>query len=148
MKDNSKTKTPNRGNAKAAQNRKVRRLALREELASREYLRQIEEIDEELQKDVWSESLAALRLRADLQFRRLAKTLPDLKAVNDPIDVGGLRGTLSAKGKKIVAAMIGGEISPDEGASLLQAIVLLTRITESDELAKRVSALEDKHGKS
>ncbi len=117
-------------------------------LASREYLRQIEEIDEELQKDVWSESLAALRLRADLQFRRLAKTLPDLKAVNDPIDVGGLRGTLSAKGKKIVAAMIGGEISPDEGASLLQAIVLLTRITESDELAKRVSALEDKHGKS
>ncbi len=145
-----KKKTPNqaRGNSRAAQNRKVRRLALREELASREYLRQIEEIDEELQKDVWSESLAALRLRADLQFRRLAKTLPDLKAVNDPIDVGGLRGTLSAKGKKIVAAMIGGEISPDEGASLLQAIVLLTRITESDELAKRVSALEDKHGKS
>ena len=145
-----KKKTPNqaRGNSRAAQNRKVRRLALRKELASREYLAQIDAIDEALQKDTWADNLQALKLRADLQFRRLAKVLPDLKSATAPIDVGGLRGTLSAKGKKIVAAMIGGEISPDESASLLSAMASLTKITESDELAKRVAALEDKHGKS
>ena len=75
--------------------RKQRREALREELKAREYLRQLDIIDSEL-ADNWktlsSENVAALRLKADLNFKRLAKVLPDLKAVEltgedgDPIE--------------------------------------------------------------
>lgn len=62
----------------------MRREALREQLKGLEYLRQIERVDQVLQegwRDMDGDQIAALRLRADLQFRRLAKVLPGLKAV-------------------------------------------------------------------
>ena len=148
MTDKKKPTSPNRGNAKAARNRKVRRDSLRDELKAREYLRQIEEINKTLKKDDWGDNLQALKLRVDIQFRRLAKTLPDLKASSESVNLEGLTGSLTKKGEKIIAAMSNGELSPDAGTSLLQAMASLTRVTEFDELAKRVKALEAKHGKS
>ncbi len=148
MKTEKKHTNQARGNSRAAQNRKVRREALRDELKAREYLRQIEEIDKTLKKDDFSDNLQALKLRVDIQFRRLAKTLPDLKASSESINLEGLTGSLTKKGEKIIAAMSNGELSPDAGTSLLQAMASLTRVTEFDELAKRVKALEAKHGKS
>ena len=62
----------------------VRREALREELKAREYLRQLDIVDGEL-SDNWnslsSENIAALRLKVDLNLKRLLKVLPDLKSI-------------------------------------------------------------------
>ncbi len=148
MTNKKKQKIPNRGNAKATQNRKLRRDALREELKAREYLRQIEEIDQKLQEDEWSANLQALKLRADLQFRRLAKVLPDVKSSSERVSVAGMTGSLTEMGEKIIAAMGSGDLSTDAGTAMLSAMVSLVRVTEADELAKRVAALEEQHGKS
>lgn len=66
-------------------NRSLRRETLREELKSREYLRQLEEISRFLRrhwKDISSEQTAALRLRAEINFKRLAKVLPDARELH------------------------------------------------------------------
>ena len=65
-------------------NKKARLDALRESLKGGEYLRQIEEVCKELGhnwRELSSEQIAALRLKADINFRRLNKVLPDLKQV-------------------------------------------------------------------
>jgi len=70
--------------ARPDKNRQRRRAALREELKAREYLRQLDEVASEVTenwKSLSSEQVAALRLKTDLNFKRLAKVLPDLKAV-------------------------------------------------------------------
>lgn len=70
--------------ARPDKNKQRRRDNLREELQAREYLRQLQEIDKELcdnWKQMKSDSVAALRLRADINFKRLAKVLPDIKAI-------------------------------------------------------------------
>jgi hypothetical protein len=147
MTNQRKPKIPNRGNARGAQTRKLRRDALREELQAREYLRQIDAIDQTLQenwRDLASGELQALKLRADLQFRRLAKVLPDLRLSSQRVSVNGLSGSLTEMGRQIIAAIGGGDVSPEEGAAMLQALAAQARITEIDELAKRVSELESK----
>jgi len=57
---------------------------LREELQAREYLRQLEMVDSEITEN-WrslsSENVSALRLKTDLNFKRLAKVLPDVKSI-------------------------------------------------------------------
>lgn len=67
-------------------NKQVRRDALREELQAREYLRQIQQVDNALSAE-WRTmkrtQVEALRLKVDLNFRRLKKVLPDLKLVGD-----------------------------------------------------------------
>lgn len=77
----------------AEENKKIRREALREELKSREYLRQVHKIleteDEEL-------NIPAAKLKMDGYFKLLAKTLPDTKAVeltgdaDNPIALTGI----------------------------------------------------------
>ncbi len=73
-------------------NKRVRREALREELQAKEYLRQLDEIDKEITEN-WrslsSENTSALRLKADINFKRLSKCLPDLKAIEHSGDDGG-----------------------------------------------------------
>ncbi len=148
MKDDKKTTNQSRGNSRAAQNRKVRRDSLRDELKAKEYLRQIEFIDKKLQEDEWSANLQALKLRADLQFRRLAKVLPDVKSSSERVSVAGMTGSLTEMGERIIEAMGSGDLSTDAGTAMLSAMVSLVRVTEADELAKRVAALEEIHGKS
>ena len=79
----------------------------------------------------------ALRLCVD----RLA---PQPKATAEPVTVPGLREaeTLTEKAGAIVDAIGAGAIPPDVGASLLGALGTVARITELDELAARVAALE------
>lgn len=67
-------------------NIKRRREALREELKSREYLRQLHNISDEAQK-ADKDDIPALRLRADICFGLLKKTLPDLKQTEMTVDV-------------------------------------------------------------
>ncbi len=134
-----------RGNSRAAQNKRIRRDALREELGARKYLDQIEKIDEQLQGEEWKENLQALKLRIDIQFKRLAKALPDLKSVSAPVVLDGMNGSLTQMAERVIAAMSSGELSPDDGTSLLKAMASLAKVTEFDDLAARVKSLEAKH---
>lgn len=53
---------------------------------------------------------------------------------------------LTTQGRAVLAAVARGELAPGQGAQLLGAIGTLARVVEIDELAKRVAALEGKHG--
>ncbi len=74
--------------------------------------------------------------------------LPDLKSSSERVSVEGLTGSLTEMGQQIIAAMGSGDLSSDAGTAMLSAMSSLVRVTEADELAKRVKALEAKHGKS
>lgn len=78
--------------SRPTKNKQARREALREELQAREYLRQLQEVDDSLSSNwrvLTSEQVAALRLRTDINFKRLAKVLPDLKAIELTGEDGG-----------------------------------------------------------
>jgi hypothetical protein len=63
-------------------NRLVRREALREELKSREYLRQVHKILDELaERNLPINEITRMKTRMQGYFNLLAKTLPDVKAI-------------------------------------------------------------------
>jgi hypothetical protein len=74
------------GNDKRIQ---AQRQAIRESLQTGEYLRQIEEVSDVVNAK-WDElsanQIQALKLRADLNFKRLNKVLPDLKSIDMVVD--------------------------------------------------------------
>ena len=77
-----------RGHSRAAQNRAIRRDALREELKAREYIRQVTSIADRLNPDVEdsykSDQVPAVKARADMYFRLLDKSLQNLRPVDVP----------------------------------------------------------------
>lgn len=78
----------------------------------------------------------------------LERTVSPLKAV-DPVQLLTLpKGTLTEQGQAVLAAVAAGEVSPGQGAALIGAIGSLARVTEIDELAARIAALEKTHGKT
>ena len=85
----------------------------------------------------------------DVQAARLIleRVLPPIKATEHaqalPLPDGG---TLTAQGRAVLSAVAAGELAPGQGAQLLAAIGSLARVTEIDELAARIAALEGKHG--
>jgi len=74
----------------AKKNKEIRQEALREELKAREYLRQLQDIDDTIRKN-WESmetaQVSALRLRADINFKRLDKVLPNLTSVEMTADI-------------------------------------------------------------
>jgi hypothetical protein len=95
------------------------------------------------------EKLLAAARQGDIQAARLIleRVLPPMKAVEQAqaIDLPG--GTLTEQGRAVLAAVAAGELAPGQGASLLGAIATLSKVTELDELAARVAALEKKNAK-
>ena len=98
--------------------------------------------------------LAGLVLAAkqgDMQAARLIleRVLPALKPVEQAVP---LRlpdgGTLTAKASAVLAAAGAGELAPTQAAQLITALGSLAKITEIDELAARIAALEEQHGKT
>ena len=75
------------------------------------------------------------------------RLIPPLRAVDGAVmlDVSGP--SLTAKGDAVLKAMSEGKLTPDQAAALLQAIGAQARIVETDELEKRLSALEAKSNK-
>ncbi len=78
----------------------------------------------------------------------LERAIAPLKATEQaqalPLPDGG---TLTAQGRAVLSAVAAGELGPSQGAQLLAAIGSLARVTEIDELADRVAALEEKNAK-
>ena len=137
------------GHTRAAQNRKIRRDALREELQSREYIRQLGMIESRLDPDAKNtfktEDIPKVKERAAILFRLLDKCLPNLRPVDVPIQLPPGK-TITDQGANILKAMAAGEITPSEASTLIQAVAGQARIIEVDELEKRVAELEAKNG--
>lgn len=81
---------------------------------------------------------AALRL---LLERTLPAKKPEGKAVSIPALIDAQ--TLTDKATAIVDAIASGDIAPDIGAQLISAIGATAKITEFDDLLKRIEALEN-----
>ena len=99
------------------------------------------------------EILAGLVMAAkggDVQAARLIleRILPPVKAVEQAVELQlPAGGTLTAQGRAVLSAVAGGDLAPTQGAALLGAIGTLARVTEIDELAVRITALEATHAK-
>lgn len=93
-------------------------------------------MDRALEGDVGAARLLLERAIAPLKAaeQTQALTLPD--------------GTLTEQGRAVLAAVAAGQLAPGQGAALVSAIGTLARVTEIDELAKRIEKLEGNHGKS
>lgn len=91
-------------------------------------------------------------LAGDLQAARLVleRVLPPLRPQASPVELPALAaaGTLTDRATAILAAAGAGEIAPDTAAHLLAALGGVAKITEIDELTRRIEALEAEHGEA
>jgi hypothetical protein len=138
-----------RGGSRAAQNRKIRRDALREELKSKEYIRQLTAIEQRLDpgsKDTYDrDDIPMVKERVSILFKMLDKILPNLRPVDMPVQIPVCK-TIANQGTAIIKAMSIGQITPSEATSLMQALSSHVKIVEAEELNERVKALEEAHG--
>jgi hypothetical protein len=84
---------------------------------------------------------AALRMCLD-------RLIPPVKARDEPAELPQLTGTLAEMGELVINAMAEQRLTPDEGATILQALQSQVRIVEAVEIEKRIAALESAANKS
>lgn len=77
----------------------------------------------------------------------LDRLIPVPKAKDEAVSLPLRDGSLADKGEAVLGAIGDGEIPPDVGAAVLQAIASQARIVEVDEIERRLTALEAKHAK-
>lgn len=85
----------------------------------------------------------------DMQAARLVldRCLPALKPLEATIEGLALpTGTLAQQAADVLASVSRGEVAPSQAAQLIGAIGVVGKILETDELAKRIEALEKAHG--
>lgn len=78
----------------------------------------------------------------------LERTIAPLKASEESAPLSLPEGTLTDQGRAVLAAVGTGGLAPGQGASLLASLGMLAKLTESDELEKRIAALEARNGKT
>jgi len=75
----------------------------------------------------------------------LARVVPVHRPAHAPVTFAlDKDAPLADQGREVLAAIAAGAIPPDQGRSLLDAIAALVRVVEVDELARRLTALEEK----
>ena len=76
----------------------------------------------------------------------LERVAPPLRAQGESVDVPGMSGAigLSAKAEVVLAALAAGQMPVETGRALLDSIGAIAKITEVDDLLKRVEELEKK----
>ena len=96
------------------------------------------------------EKLVAAAKGGDIQAARLIleRSLPPVKAIEQPQAINLPDGTLTEQGRAVLTAVAAGELAPGQGAQLLAAIGTLGRVIELDELAARIAVLEKQHAKT
>ena len=94
--------------------------------------------------------LMALALGGDVGAARLLleRAIAPLKAIEQPQALTLPDGSLTDQGRAVLRSVAAGVLAPTQGAQLLTAIGTLARVTEIDELARRVENLEKKNGQS
>lgn len=80
----------------------------------------------------------------DVQAARLLleRVLPPVKPVEMVVEMPLAEGGLSEQARQLLSAAAGGALPPDQAASLISALAAVAKITETDELAKRIERLE------
>ena len=93
--------------------------------------------------------LMAQALEGDTSAARLLleRAVAPLKAAEQPQALSLPDGTLTEQGRAVLASVAAGELAPGQGAALLGALGTLARVAEVDELAARITALEEKNAK-
>lgn len=76
----------------------------------------------------------------------LERSIAPLKAIEPPQALHLPDGTLTEQGRAVLASVAAGELAAGQGAALLGAIGTLARVTEVDELTRRIEKLEAEHG--
>ena len=87
----------------------------------------------------------------DTQAARLIlkRILPPVKAIEQAVKLQLPNdATLTAKASAVLSAAAAGELAPGQAAQLIAALGTLAKISEVDELAARITALEVKLAKS
>ncbi len=74
----------------------------------------------------------------------LERTVPPLKASEEKAELTMPDGTLTDQGRAVVAAIAAGDLAPGQGAALLASLGTLAKLIETDDLAQRIKALEDR----
>ena len=79
----------------------------------------------------------------------LERTIAPLKATEEAAPLTLPDGTLTEQGRAVLGAVAVGDPAPGQGAALLASLGTLAKLTETDELSRRVEVLEarDPRGK-
>lgn len=72
----------------------------------------------------------------------IERAIPAYKPTDVAVELANFDGSLSERGDAILRSMSEGELTPDQGGSLLRAIAEQAKITQLDELTQRMEALE------
>jgi HAMP domain-containing protein len=79
----------------------------------------------------------------------LERAVAPLKPAEQAVTLRLAAGTLTTQGQSILDSVGRGELGVGQGAQLIASLGALAKITEIDELAKRIEKLEEKqNGKS
>lgn len=94
------------------------------------------------------ERLKAAALAGDVAAARLLleRTVAPVKAEEAPQPFDLMPGSLTQRGTAILEAVAAGDLPASTGASLLGAVGTLARVTEIDDLTRRIEALEAARG--
>ena len=87
--------------------------------------------------------LMARAMDGDIGAARLLleRTIAPLKASEEAAQLTLPNGSLTEQGRAVVAAVAAGELAPGQGAALLASLGTLAKLTEADELERRIGAL-------
>jgi hypothetical protein len=93
-------------------------------------------------------SLTAAAKSGDVGAARLLleRAIPPIKAAELPTPILLPDGTLADQGRAVMVAAGAGDIAPGQAAQLLNGLGSLAKLIETDELMRRIDALEAKHG--
>lgn len=72
----------------------------------------------------------------------LERVIPPVKAAEEAAPLALPDGTLTEQGRAVLGAVATGELAPGQGAALLASLGTLAKLTETDELSRRIQALE------
>lgn len=78
----------------------------------------------------------------------LERVMPPLKAAELPAPLTLPDGPLADQGRAVLMAAGAGHLTPTQAAQLLTGLASVAKLIETDELAARVAALEERHAKS
>ena len=76
----------------------------------------------------------------------LERAVAPLRAAEQAQALNLPKGTLTEQAQAVLTEVAAGNLAPGQGAALLGGIATLARVTEIDELERRLSALEKSNG--
>lgn len=94
--------------------------------------------------------LIELALDGDTQALKICvdRCLPVTKSRDEPIEVSGLcdAQSLADQGREVVKHLGNGTLTPSEASAILGALASNAKLIETDELTRRIEALEARRG--